>query len=253
MSAPQNPYPPQQPPQYPQQAQYPPQHGYPQQQPFPPPPPAKKGMPIWGWILIGVFTIAMLGAIAASVAAYLFVKKAEQIAKNPLSAIVQVAAAANPDIEVLDVNEKTGKVTIRDKKNGKTVTIDGDAIKDGKISFESEEGRAEIGTGANSKAPAWVHVPSGATIIGSISGNSEKGDGGSIVFTSTESLETLKAFFEDKYKAAGFTQQVSSVTSSGEQAMQLVFQHEDRKRTVSVSMARNNDAASGTVIYAEGQ
>jgi hypothetical protein len=245
MSAPQNPYP--------QQPQYPQQQGYPPQQPYTQPPPQKKGVPVWAWILIGFLAIAMLGAIAASVAAYLFVKKAEQVAKNPLSAIVQVAAAANPDIEVLEINEKTGKVTFRDKKNGKTVTIDGDSLKDGKISFESDEGRAEIGSGASAKTPAWVHVPSGATVVGSVSGSSDKGDGGSIVFTSTESLDALKAFFEEKYKGAGFNEQVSSVTTNDQQAVQLVFRHEDRKRSVSVAITKTNEGTSGTLIYAEGQ
>lgn len=266
MSAPQypkQPQYPQQPPQgypqqgYPQQGHppqqqyggYPPQQNYPQQ-----PPPAKKGLPIWAWLIIGIFAFTMLLVIGGAVAGYMFFNKAQQMAKNPLATIAQVAAAANPDIDVLDVNEKTGKITIRDKKTGKTITIDGDAIKDGKITIDSEEGHAEIGSGANMKLPDWVFLPADAKVIGGMTGNAEKGAGGTVVFSSNESLEKLKEFYEAKYSAAGYSQTTSAMTSSGEdQALQLVYQHEDRKRNVTIGAARNKDGVNGSIVYGEGQ
>ena len=249
MPAPQNPQQPYYPPQPPQG--YPPQ-GYPQQQGYPPPPPPKKGMPIWGWLLIGVAALAILFIVGVSVVTYMFVKKAEQVARNPLSAIVQIAAAANPDVDVLDVNENTGKVTIRDKKTGKTVTIDGDAIKDGKISIDTEDGHAVLGAGANVKTPDWVFMPAGAKLVGGMSANGKDGASGTVVFTSAEPLDSLKSFFEDKYRAAGYQQSVSAMsTTNGEQAMQLVFQHENRKRSVTIGVAKSNDGSGGSITFAE--
>ncbi len=230
----------------PQQPYYPPQpqHGYPQ------PPPPKKGIPIWAWLIIGFVTLSFLAVIAVSVAGYLFFKKAEQVARNPLSAIVQLAAAANPDLDVIDVNERTGKVTIRDKKTGKTVTIDGDAIKDGKITIDTDEGHAVIGAGANVKTPDWVFLPAGVKIAGGMTANGKDGAGGTVVFESTQSVDALKSFFEDKYKSAGFDQSVSSMTTTnGEQAVQLVFRHEGRKRSVSIIAAKSG----GSITFAEGQ
>jgi len=211
-------------------------------------------MPIWGWLLIGVAAFAVLFIIGVSVVTYLFVKKAEQVARNPLSAIVQIAAAANPDVDVLDVNETTGKVTIRDKKTGKTVTIDGDAIKDGKISIDTEDGHAVLGSGANLKTPDWVFMPGGAKLVGGMTANGKDGAGGTVVFTSAEPLDALKSFFEDKYKAAGYEQSVSSMsTTDGEQAMQLVFQHENRKRSVTIGAAKSSEGSGGSITYAEGR
>jgi hypothetical protein len=262
MSAPHNPqqpyYPPQQPQQgYPQQPQgyppqqqgYPPQQGYPQQ-----PPPPKKGMPVWAWLLIGLFAFAFLAIIGVSVAGYFFFKKAEQVARNPLSAIVRMAAAANPDVDVLDVNEATGKVTIRDKKTGKTVTIDGDAIKDGKITIDSDDGHAVLGAGANVKTPSWIFMPAGVKIVGGMTADGKDGAGGTVVFTSTDSLDSLKSFFEDKYKSGGFEQSVSSTsTTNGEQVIQLVFTHENRKRTVTIGAAKTPEGSGGSITFAEGQ
>lgn len=211
-------------------------------------------MPIWGWLLIGFVALVFLAGIAITFFTYLFVKKAEQAAKNPLSAIVRIAAAANPDIDVIDVNESTGKVTIRDKKTGKTVTIDGDAIKDGKITIDTDDGHAELGSGANLKLPSWVFLPPGAKTMGGMSGNGPEGVGGTVVFSSTDSLEALKTFFEDKYKGAGFEESVSSVSSTaGDQALQLVFQHADRKRSVTIGAAKTSEGVNGTIVYGEGQ
>lgn len=264
MSAPQNPqqpFNPQQPqpgspshgfPQqgYPQQQGYAPPQGYPPQQGYPQPPPPKKGIPVWAWLIIGVVVMTFLAIITVSVAGYFFFKKAEQVARNPLSALVRIAAAANPDVDVIDVNETTGKVTIRDKKTGKTVTIDGDAIKDGRITIDSEDGHAVIGAGANVKTPDWVFLPPGAKIIGGMTANSKDGVGGTVAFQSAEPVDALKTFFEDKYKAAGFSQSVASMTTTaGEQAMQLIFQHETRKRSVTIIAA----SSGGTITFAEGQ
>jgi hypothetical protein len=257
MSAPQNPQQPYHPPQpqqgYPQQGY--PQQGYPQQQGYPPqPPPPRKGMPIWAWLLIGMFTLAVLVVIGASVAAYMFVKKAEQVARNPLAAIVQIAAAANPDIDVVDVNESTGKVTVRDKKTGKTVTIDGDAIRDGKISIDTEDGHAVLGSGANVKMPDWVFIPAGSKVVGGMTANGKDGVGGTVLFTSTEPLDALKSLLEEKYKSAGYEQSVSAMsTTHGEQAMQLAFTHDARKRSVTIGAAKSSEGSGGTITFAEGQ
>lgn len=211
-------------------------------------------MPIWAWILIGLFAFVMLLVIGGAVVGYMFVNKAQQMAKNPLATIAQVAAAANTDIDVLDVNEKTGKITIRDKKTGKTITIDGDAIKDGKITIDSDEGHAEIGAGANMKLPDWVFLPGDAKVIGGMAGNSDKGAGGTVVFSSNEPLDKIKEFYQGKYGSAGYSQTTSAMTSSGEdQALQLVFQHEDRKRNVTIGAAKNKDGVNGSIVYGEGQ
>ena len=211
-------------------------------------------MPIWGWLLIGVAAFAVLFIIGVSVVTYMFVKKAEQVARNPVSAIVQIAAAANPDIDVLDVNENTGKVTIRDKKTGKTVTIDGDAIKDGRISIDTEDGHAVLGAGANIKTPDWVFMPGGAKLVGGMTANGKDGVGGTVVFTSTEPIDALKSFFEEKYKAAGYEQSVSAMsTTNGEQAVQLVFQHENRKRSVTIGAAKSSEGSGGSITFAESK
>ena len=95
-----------------------------------------------------------------------------------------------------------------------------------------------------------MFLPAGAKIVGGMTAESKDGVGGTVVFQSAEPVVAMKTFFEDKYKGAGFSQSVASVTTTaGEQAMQLVFQHEGRKRTISITAAQTG----GTITFAEGQ
>lgn len=230
----------------------PPQSPFPNQPPQPGVPasaPAKSGVPVWAWLLIGAMALVLLVGVAGSVFAYFL---AQKVLKNPGAAIAQIAAAANPDLEVLEVNDQTGKLTVRDNKSGKTLTIDADSIKDGRITIDTNEGHAEIGAGANVKVPGWIHLPADVKIVGGLSGDSEKGAGGSVVFHTGESLDQLKSFFESKYKDAGFVQSTSSVTKDdGAKALQLVFTKESRNRTITITAARTGNGSSGTVVYAE--
>ena len=43
--------------------------------------------------------------------------------KNPTYAALSLAAAVNPDVQVVSENERTGKITLRNKKTGEVVTI----------------------------------------------------------------------------------------------------------------------------------
>jgi hypothetical protein len=282
MSAPHNPnqppYPPQGQPQgfppqqgypqppYPQQG-YPQQPGYPPQQPFPPQgypqggpgypppaPPAKKGLPVWAWLIIGLVVLLFLAGIGISIVTYFFVKKAGDVAKNPVSAIVRMAAAANPDIDVLDVNESTGKVTIRDKRSGETLTIDAEDLQSGRITVQSDKGTAVIGGGSNVKPPAWVAIPAGATISGGMTTNTPNGASGTVVFTLQGSVDEAQQFFEDKYKNDGYEQTATSANSSDSgRAIQLVFRHEGRQRNVTVIMTQTGESTGGSITYSEGE
>ena len=49
-------------------------------------------------------------------------------------------AALNPNVEVVSTDERAGKITLRDKQTGKTVTFDARDVQKGHISFEGDNG-----------------------------------------------------------------------------------------------------------------
>jgi hypothetical protein len=93
----------------------------------PSPAPAKSGnrvLIIIVCVVLGFFLLVG-GCVAGCV--YLAAKKAKEIShmaqKNPVFASLSVAASLNPDVEVLSKDEDSGKITVRNKKTGETVTI----------------------------------------------------------------------------------------------------------------------------------
>src|SRR6476659_4820793 len=94
------------------------------------------------WVLAGCGGLIVLAAIVASLALHFFVNKAGQFARkverNPGLAITELMAAHNPDVDVVSVDEGKGKITVRDKKTGKTMTMNFADAKKGKFVFEQD-------------------------------------------------------------------------------------------------------------------
>src|SRR5688572_9107410 len=106
---------------------------------------AKKKTSVWAWVAIGCVGIVVLGAVAFGGlvwwGANKAVDKAKTMAEDP-TAVVEMIAAMNPDIEIVDRDAGNGKVTVRNKQTGETVTVDLEDVRQGKIGFSSDEGES---------------------------------------------------------------------------------------------------------------
>ena len=103
-------------------------------------PPKKKIHPIV-WVLIGLAGCFLL-VVMAIVAGGVYV--ASRIADNPAQAAAALIAAGNPDVEVVSSNNERGLVTFREKSTGKTVTVNLDQLKQGKIVFTDQDKEKEV-------------------------------------------------------------------------------------------------------------
>ena len=104
-----------------------------------PAPPKKKIHPVV-WVLIGLAGCFLL-VIMAVVAGGVYV--ASRIAQNPAEAAALIAAG-NPDVEVVSSNRDRGLVTFREKSTGKTVTVNLEQLKQGRIVFTDQEKEKEV-------------------------------------------------------------------------------------------------------------
>src|SRR5580704_2737909 len=91
------------------------------QQPLQP----KKTSPLV-WILGGIAVLFFGGMITCGIVGYMamrVVKNAgfdpDLMRRNPAIAMVKMATALNKDLELVSSNERTGTVTMRDKRTGK--------------------------------------------------------------------------------------------------------------------------------------
>jgi hypothetical protein len=193
---------------------------------------AKKTSPIvWILLAFGVLILLFVGAI--TIGGIFVVHKARQAGldpslwqRNPGLAATKMLAAANPDAEIVSMDERGGVVVVRDKKTGKTIRMNFADIKSGRMSLEadgetvslaatgsggsgvvevqSKDGTARLAAGASVKIPSWLPAYSGAKETGGMSASGPDGDSGTYVFKTSDSPATVVQFYESALKKSGF-------------------------------------------------
>jgi hypothetical protein len=230
----------------------PPQAAPPQFAPAPVAPVPVKGKvsPIV-WIIlvvVGLFVLGIIGLVGAG----LFV--AHTVVSNPGLVMAKIITAANPDAEVLDTNEGSQTMRIRDRKTGEEVTLSFDDIKQGRLRFsakgkDGEVANMEIG-GGEGKMPSWVPIYPGAKAQGNMTANGQGGDGagegGLVTFTTPDPASKVREFYETKIKEMGMSVDLTQVTGAGGMVM---GQDEGGKRTLHVMVAEGSGDTSFTVTY----
>src|SRR6266849_3482524 len=224
------------------------------------------------WILGGCFGLLVLGAIIGGLTMYYIAHKARQAAhmieKNPALAVTRMMAAANPDIDVLSTDEDKGTITVRDKKTGKTMTMNFADAQKGKFVFEqdgqklaleahgegdkgslemkSSDGSVKFATGAGSeKLPAWLSPYPGSAPQGSMSMQNGKETSGSFSFTTKDSIEAVVRYYEDALNKAGLKATTNSVQQNGKTSLGIVSAEEPgNKRKAVVTATMTNEGTN---------
>lgn len=197
------------------------------------PPPVKKKVSPIVWVLVGIGAFFMIVVVLVVGAGFFLVHKAKQagldpelMRRNPALASVKIMAALNPNIEVLSIDENRGLVTVRDKKEGKTYSVNLEDAKKGKFVFQqdgkdavtfnasgdgkngtlevkSADGTVKIGGGQTAKVPTWVPDYPGSSPQVAYSAQSKDGDSGSYAFKTHDPVDKVTRFYEDGLKSSG--------------------------------------------------
>jgi hypothetical protein len=234
-------------------------------------PPAKKSKALT-YVLVGCGGLLLL-VVLAMLAVGLYIRsKAAEFGSNPAFAAAKLAASLNPEVEVLDANSGTGKITMRNKKTGKTVTMDFRDIQKGRFSLEGEDGEKvdlnaqgegdsgslsikgpdgsmEFGAGSAAKIPAWVPKYPGAQVAGTFSSQGAQGDGGTFQLKCSGSVEAVAAFYEREIKSAGMTVQKHSMQSGGKSTIMVMGENESDGRTLSATVAAGDEGTTAQIMY----
>ena len=239
--------------------------------PIPPPQPAMAAAPVPGaapvqrktsplvWVLVIILGLFALGAIAVVGTGLFIVHKVRQagfdpelMKQNPGLAITKMIARANPDVDVLSTDEGAGKITVRDKKTGKVVTMTFDDPKQGKFSFSApgDDGKTaslEIGVGAD-KLPSWIPAYPGAKVEGTfnMAGNSGEGNGGAFGFSTSDAPAKVMSFYQDKFKELGIGVKMVTTTEKGGM---ILGADEGEKRTLHVIVGSESGETKVQVMY----
>jgi hypothetical protein len=220
-----------------------------QGQPMGMPPGAKKTSPIV-WILAILGGLVILGILVVGLAVSFFMHKARQagldpelLRSNPGLAISKMAAMSNPDIQVLDTNDREGTITVRDRKTGKVSKLTFDEVKNGhfnlRVQEDGKESSLNFGGNETAKMPSWVPAYSGSNVkIGFSATNSgENGDAGNFTFITSDSPDVVRAFYESKARDANM--EVKSTASYGTTTV-VTFTDSATRHTMTVTIVAGN-------------
>ena len=200
------------------------------------------------WILCGIGGVILLGMLGTFAVGYWFVS-------NPGRVLGKILTAANPDIEVLNVDNAQRRITIRDKRDRKTVSLSFDDVKDGRISLSAADengrvGRVELGSGAG-KLPSWLPIYPGAQISGHLNGTGIDGgnesEGGMYTFSSADSPAQVMSFYQDKARELGMKVELTTATSEGGH-ISAVDEEDNRSMVVLVESGARG-GASGSITF----
>jgi hypothetical protein len=217
----------------------------------------KKTSPIvWiAAVVIGLFLLIGIGVLGVGFFVAHKVKNAgldtELMQKNPALAAAKMMAALNPEVEVVNVDESKGLLSIREKKTGKVITMNAEDIKNGKISFsdESTGEKVSFGADASAKLPAWVPDYPGSKPEGAFSASGKEGDGGLAHFKTSDAAPKVLAFYQDALKRAGYKITASLADASAASGGMVAAEDAANKRSVMVTVNAGGEGTEVALTY----
>jgi hypothetical protein len=233
------------------------------------------------WILAAVAGLFVLIGILIVGAGFFVVHKARQagldpelMKNNPGLATAKLLAATNPDLEVVSVDDGRGRITIRQKSTGKTMSVSFDEMKHGKITFREDgkeavtleahgdgqdgtlqmkSGNESVTIGANQATlPAWIPAYPNAKTQSNFSMNNKDGVAASFQFQTRDAGKDVLTFYEKGLKENGFKVTTTSTSDSGTASSGIISaENEAEKRTVMITVGNDDKGATVSVTYSQ--
>jgi hypothetical protein len=249
----------------------------PQLSPVPPQSPPQKKSKVIFWVL-GILGGLILCFVLAIVGLGFFVahkvKEAgfdsELAKKNPGLASAKLMVAFNHDLEIVSSDDSAGTVTIRNKKDGKTLTYKFDTQKNSMVltdengkestvkvngngttanlEVNSPEGSVKIGAGADGP-PSWVPVYPGSTPQNTMSITENGKRSGSYALVTQDSVDKVLSYYTDTLKSGGLNASTTTFNANGKSGGTV--SGEDNGRNVAVIVGSENDGTHVSVTFGE--
>ncbi len=240
-------------------------------------PPKKSNVFLW---ILGIFGgLVVLLVLSGIAGTYFLIHKAKQagmdselMQKNPGLATAKMMVTLNPDLEIVRSNDSAGTIVVKNKRDGKVMSMKFDPEKksmvitdekgnEAKISTDGnsvnvetkgDNGNAKFGTGAGAdKAPSWVPVYPGSNPQNTMSVNENGKQSGAFVFTTTDSADKVLSFYGQALKSAGLTVTTTTSTSDGKVSGVVNGEDKDSGHAVGVIVGSDSNGVTATITYSE--
>jgi hypothetical protein len=158
-------------------------------------------MPTWLKVVLVLAALFVLAIAAIAGGALYFVRK---LADEPGGARAAILRAANPDYDIVEVDEKEKQFTVRHKKTGKEGKLAFDRLQKGSVISPKDVGLTNEEAGLKTP-PAWTQYPEAAV-------ETTAGDARTMQLTlkTSDPPEKVFEYYEAQLKANDF--EVTSVS-----------------------------------------
>lgn len=242
-----------------------------------PPPAPRKGMGPLAWVGIGCGALVLIGVVAMFFIGYMAKRQLDKFEQNPAMAAATLAIKLNPELELVSSDAEKNTLTVKNIKTGEVVTLSAEDIKEGKFTVTTAEGtttfdadgngedggsmtvtneKGEVakfssGGGAPQNLPAWLPVYPGGTPTGTYDMTNNNERSAAFVVATSDSVDDVLAFYEEKLKGEGFEIQKSTFESNGQKGGTVTGSNSDQKRSVSVLVGTGDQGTQATVTFSE--
>ncbi len=226
----------------------------------------KKKTPWWVWGLVGCGGLVVIVVVVlVAGGAYLWTK----VPKTEMGMVAKIIEMANPDVEVVNLDEERGIVTLKNKKTGEQVTVNLEDAKSGKIVFsdgkesvtiggeegviklEGEKGSTVYGQ-APEDLPSWLPSYPGAQVQpGGVSTDRAGLRGGVFTFTTSDSVSQVLAFYKEQLGQQGLHPRDESQESISEDFGALTVRSDDERKSITITASRSGDKTTVGVSFEE--
>jgi hypothetical protein len=243
-----------------------------------PPASAKKKTSPWVWVAVGCGGIIILGGLILTAVTYFAAQKLKAVAKDfeddPARATAEMVVKFNPDLELVESDEP-GKITIREISSGKVGTFDLEDVKEGRLTFETADGRMEINAkggedgsvmtmtndGGTSQlkigsstedVPRWVPIyPRAEGVNGTYHTSTPEAEVGMVQISTRDSVDDVLAHYRKVLDDEGFELKNDSKSQTPQGKVgALVGAHPDgRSLTLAVTDAEGGGKVSVSMNY----
>lgn len=160
-------------------------------------------MPTWVKVLLVLTVLIVLGITAAMGIGYYFIRKLVDEPGGPRAAVLRLA---NPDYEIIEVDEMDKRIKVRHKKTGKEGTVPLERLeRNGRISPQ-DLGLSNEEAGVKAP-PAWMQYPD--AVVESTAGDTRNTQ---LALKTEDPPEKVLEYYEAQLKANGYEVSIVSLT-----------------------------------------
>jgi hypothetical protein len=246
--------------------------------PAPGMPPVKKGMSPLAWVGIGCVVILIFAGIAIGIMGWFAKRAVDRFAKNPTMSAAELAVKMNPDLELVNADEKANTLTVKDKKTGEVTTFSAEQAKNGDFSnfkiktdkgtatFDTSSGKGlsvqatdekgqvstfNAGGGTPQNLPSWLPTYPGGTVQGTMDTNNDTERTAAFTVSTKDDTNKVLDYYESQLKSAGLKTERTTYNSNGQNGGTVSGKSDDGKRQASVILSSSADGTQAMVSFTE--